>query len=520
MHLNLNKIVKIFFLTIFFILFKDIKSSTGNTDYKAILDFLLLPDIQMNTLLQKYVYDNSNKASCRDLLTLPILLYNNITYPYKTNININFFYSGILTGVYFNECQKGINSIVDTGDLSKRVNDIFEKFFSSTPYAASNFPLIGDLFENVIINQQRLGFAIDGAWANDCFAIYAQVPFLYQINYISTDSQTQNRLSDELNALIDSNPKMPNNPTAPQDFIKQHLVADFFGIDRSLVGLIIKNISNKPINIELRFFIPTGAEFKSGLIGGNYLNTPIEKTSFSLIPFVEDFFNPNNKKEYNPVSGKSSFENLFELMLDRITDAGFNMPFSNKPFAISPSFIADFDLGKGFIVSYYGTYIYEFSKSIYKYGYYKVDLKEFDLPYNTMNNKEAYETLLFFDEQFKERVLLKPFYAIVTPGWQVQSNIAIITKCKDVSTRLGVDFWYQSSESIKISEENNKNLNIKKLYFTNKDSSTQIKIFGSIDLLRNYLEIPWSFMFKAEIPVYTYSFGKEFGLSIVIETVF
>ena len=68
-------------------------------------------------------------------------------------------------------------------------------------------------------------------------------------------------------------------------------------------------------------------------------------------------------------------------MLRKITDATYNFPFSQKPLALSPSFLMSIDLGKGFFIDTYLTYIYEVPKTLNRYGYSKVDSKLFNLNY-------------------------------------------------------------------------------------------------------------------------------------------
>lgn len=488
--------------------------------YKDILNEIIqYADIEK--YLQIYIYENTNRAICRNPLTLPINLYNNSAYSMQNNLTLNVFYIGLFDGIYFNDHQNNITSVINVGNLTNEVNDLFEKLFSLTQFSSVNFPLIGDLFENIQIRQQRFGGIFQGGYnINNNFLCYLQVPLMYQIQYIYVNQQEQEKLTDELDVLSEHGTVVPVYPQTDysETFIKNSMVVDYFGIDRSCIGLLYKDFFCLPISLELRVFLPTGCEMKYGLIGSNYSNTYKDNVSFNLPLFLRNMMSSYGSNCFNPSSGEDNFENIFYNMLRKITDATYNFPFSQKPLALSPSFLMSIDLGRGFFVDTYLTYIYEIPKTLNRYGYSVVNSKLFNLDYENMNETESYNTLLFFGEEFLERIILKSFDATVYSGQIFQANMALVTMVSDISTRLGFDFWYQAPEKV---IPNTCNYNImNNIIFTQKDYSMQGKVFGNLEIMKDWCNISWLFGAKFEATIVSEGIGKEFGLGGIIQAAF
>jgi hypothetical protein len=527
---NFNINFKIFFISIMLLSINNSYNSDCMS-YKDMLSLIVGSPINMNEMLEKYIYRYTNKIVTRDILTMPIGLYNNEPYAYQDKIGLNLFYSGISQGVYFNNNLTGINNVVDVGDLTQQINDIFESLFSSSKFASANFPLIGDLFENIIIRQQRLGGVIQGGYNLGNFCVYAQIPLEYQIQYIFATPEAQSKLTDELDNLVDHGEvyeKLNNDCNGDSDsslnFIKETMVADYFGLDRSVLGLVYKNICESPASLEFRIFTP-GLDFKKGLIGGNYSNVANQKSDFNFVKFLQGVLSDKNSTCYDAVSSENSFENIFKLMLSRVTDATYNVPFSSKSWAFSPSLILSFDLGKGFYFDSYLTYIYSIPNEQTKYGYKSINPKLYNINYAEILKDDApqsyaYDTLNFFGEQFKERILLEPFSVIVDPGWELQYNFALVTLDMDTSTRCGFDIWYKSAETfsgISLIDFESNNL---KLNYTNTCSAIQGKVFAGLETLKDFCCLTWFIGARIDATVFSNGIGKEFGFSINLETLF
>ena len=490
--------------------------------YKEILNEIVnKKTADVEKYLQIYIYENTNRATCRNPLTLPINLYNNSSYSLQNNLSLNVFYIGLFDGIYFNDHKNNITSVIDVGSLTNETNDLFEKLFSLTQFASTNFPLIGDLFENIKVRQQRFGGVFQGGYnINENFMCYAQVPFMYQIQYIYADSQEQEKLTDELDVLSEHGTVVPinNEEDYAETFIKNSMVVDYLGLDRACVGFLYKDFSCLPISLELRVFLPTGCEMKYGLIGSDYSNAYKENVSFNFPLFLRNIMSSYGSSCFSPSSGEDSFENIFYSMLRKITDATYNFPFSQKPLALSPSLLMAIDLGKGFSVDTYLAYIYEIPKTFNRYGYSIVNNKLFNLNYADMTEDEAYNTLLFFGEEFLNRMILKSFDATVYPGQTFQANMALVTMVSDISTRLGFDYWYKSPEKV-IPNTCNYNI-IDNIIFTQKNYSMQGKVFGNLEVMRDWCNVSWLFGAKFEATIVSEGIGKEFGLAGIIQAAF
>jgi hypothetical protein len=492
------------------------KKRTPIQTCSEILQWATSDPIRIDQWLMWNIYDRTNKINVREMISNPSAIYNgpiNNYIPETNNVELqlNIIYGGIIDGVYFNESSNSLNNILDIGPFATEHNDIFELLFSNTPFSSINFPLIGDLFDDIIVRQHRIGGIIQGSYSWNNIALYGQAPIIYNLRHIYADPEVQERLSDQISTLSnDSSSKNNSEEDFSKEYIKKHLVSDSIGIERGLIAIQYMNIAHKPLSIHFRILTP-GITFKEGIIGSDFSKISHEqKNNFKLSYFLSKIV--SEASESDILQEEQSFFSLFSDMLDRITDSSFFIPYNKKPWGLSPACSFTFDFKNDFSINCLIQYTYEFPTNQFRYGY--VRPPENNLPRHTqgMTEAQACSALEKYNNEFLYRTILTPFYASINNGYEFQTCIALRCQSCDIAVQVGYDIWYKNGESI----NEIKTTIPARITYTLTESAAQGKIFGSCEFNKEKWDIIWDAKIRSDITLFSTGIGKEFCIALTL----
>jgi hypothetical protein len=489
---------------------------------KQVLKWSTTAPIHIDKWLLWNFYNKTNKICTRDMIFNPSsLFYGSLD---LTHIDCSFIYGGILNGIYFNKNSTSLNEVINLSPFAAEHGDIFDLIFSNTSLASLNFPLISDLFENIFARQHRVGFIIKGSYSvNENFTLYSQIPFLYSICHMYADSETQERLSDELYVLNNSRDEDTSDTSDydfSEDFIKKHAVSDMFGIERALVGFSYGNFEKYPHTFHLRIVTP-GLLFSQGIIGSD-LNKISHKfdNNFKLSKFLSNIINANLASTYNAseqeiIDEKQDFLGLVSSMFMNINDGVLNVPFNKKPWGLAPACSFIFDFNNDFSINCFLQYMYQFPFDDYRYG--SVQSPKSLPTYNdNLTESQAANILNIYDNEFLYRAILYPFLASVQPGYEIQGNFMFLCNTHPLTISFGYDLWYRSAE--KINEI--KTLVPKNIFYSVPQEAFQGKLCGGIDYAKEIKNTLFSIFAKGDVTLFSSGIGKEFSINIGFQIIF
>lgn len=474
--------------------------------------------ISFEQWLQQNMYKMCNKIVIRPILSMPT--YNVFNLNNDTNeclISFSLFYSGIFNGTYFSSCQKEITSILDVGEFSDYTNDIFEYLFSNTHFANFNFPLLGDLFDYVIVRQHRLGGVLSGSMPLTCaLKIFIQAPILYHINHIHCDEETQERFNDEITTLYYGNNNTQgaeaiNDPA--QDFIKNSFVFDYFGIESIHMGLLYKLYSSCNCEINLQGGIMTpGSIFKEGIIGENLQNQKYFVTNFSLMTLAK------NVIHYGEVSSETYAQimSLFSGLCKSLTDGSFATRPSDNPWKLSCGTSMTLLLTPGITGILDNRLFFSFPNTVVLYGFTSINPSLFLDNYNNITDAEASKIVTFFDQQFLQRILLQPFIASRDSSWEWESFLGISIDLQEYAFTTGLDLWIMGSQNTRFShkfDERGFLYNAESLFFSQSPTAAQLKLYFEFNILSLSCNENLQCNIKSEISLFSHGIGYEHGIS-------
>lgn len=471
-----------------------------------ILALLTSPDIQITQFLKSYFYKEITNTVIRDILTTPTELYYNNSDFFNEHINVNISVLAMPDGIFFNSCSKNISTVFNTAGLVSSFMKIEQSLLNGTKYASLNIPLLSECLYYIGTNAIKTTAVLEGMYEfNNNFYCYAQIPLTYQLYYPSIPSEMQSTISMEITQLnfdpLANQSHLKENENS-KNIIINHSVADFFGLERSIFALHY-NIFEEISGLELRMFIP-GCIFQRGIIGGDFSSSLNKNTAFSFKDFILNIIDPLTEKN------SGSCETLLLNSADSLVAATYGNAFKNKSFALSPSLQVHFPLSFSMYINGYFSYIYNFPYQKIAFGYTPINKKNYDLSYETTNEKEACQILSFFDAEFINRIQLEPFPSRFFDGSELQGSISIQTVTSTESIILGLDLWHKKKSIVQP-------LNKVDLFFSESAAATQINLFSSLELFKNTACHAFTIQFLIQASLYSSGIGKDFGGKIQLE---
>ncbi len=486
-----------------------------------ILDFLTSSDtIQMQNVLQNMIYLRTNPISTRPLYSLPSFLITKE--PECNSFSATLFYNGT-KNVYFDSCNDtSITSVLDVSSLSlEGSGDLFDLLFSTTPFKNINFPLIGDLFDNITVQEHRLGAMFQyGTQFCDNYYFLARVPLLYQIHNVFLEPEIADRFSSEL-AIPFATFEVSSDKDAVESFILQHLVADQIGLGDAdlMIGRTCSLSNNGHLNIAAECIVPLEANFKKGLIGGDFSHISCVFPPFSLYGFGTDLFNPETAC-FNFEKGFSAFMGIFEAMLDRFTAAIFDKPLGQKHFGLALQSTLEWDMQDCQKVGLFLRGMYQIPRHETRYAASTTPASAFDRVYAN-NPTQALANLDFLSQQFLYRMLLIPVDMSVSPGIELNAQAYLRVIASDIQLLLGCNGWYQQDEKVSLVSGASTIVSPpSSLFFTEKPACGQVKIFGNIEKLTQMCGCDAQIAVRADVTLFSFGIGKDITLGVSFGTSF
>ncbi len=462
--------------------------------------------------LQSNFYKNIRNVYVKDIFSFPILDLSNKNFSdNKFILDLNIFYSTIPNGTFFTNTSTQITNCISAGDLLQNNSDIFDISTNFPELSTTNFPIIGSLFSNFYIQQHRIGGILSAEINLKKISIFFKLPIEYQINFPFVDNETQNKIASELPGLSEENDGEELDIT--KYFLKEHCVTDFIGLDRPKFEFKIKNIIDN-FDSEIFFLLPTGIEFKDGIIGGDFKNT--QKPNFKLSDYIYTELESTDSKIKNLY--QEAFFNLFANVLDGLTCSLYRKTFSEKPLCSGINFILHFPIynkEKDEILYNLKAQIQNSYEKKF-YGYIKTDSSYFNLNYLTTDENIAGNILNFLNDQFLKRILLRQFNAIISASFELENNIMINLNTNKINSFAGINFWYKTAENITINSLNNDfyDLSSKENFIISKqNNATTLSTFCGFSYDNFLKECPLSISLSVQTPIYSFNIGKELTLS-------
>lgn len=502
---------------LFFILKNIYNCSLTNVEKMSLINLIGIPDyLKKVTLITR-----TNLAPIRSILSLPLSInyQNKEIEPKELSLIFTPFYSGINNGIYVADGKKEYTDVIDLATFTPRhfSEDFYDLIAKAVNIKGVNFPLLGNLFDEIIINQQRLGTILKGNIKYNNYIFSIDFPILYQINYPFINPEIQERITDELTILIPSKENVTKDDAA-EFFIKKHAVVDFFGIDEICFS-IKKTISEKKYFAflgDIGLTIPINCTFKKGLIGGDFSSIFKKKSYFLLSNFIENII-PNSSNEnpcYKPEKGKEELYLLFSDMLDRVTDSFYNLSFDRRHIYITPKIEFVFIPKDYFQFIWNMSFGFGINRTYTTYGTIQTPKNAFNQDFQ--NNNLAEKSIIFLDDQLIKHLLPVPLKSLVKPGIQFHSQYLLYIEDPYLSITTGFDGWYKLGDKIIPEFHSDLGTHGEKIFFTKADSSFQLQYLAQlkapIKIKDSLFEIGVSGFFT----LISSGIGKESGLSLLI----
>lgn len=478
----------------------------ADEECKSVLAFLTSPDIKIQNLL----YENSpfnliQTTNTRDILTTPTGLFYNKNNFFLPEVSIDFFFIQIPGGIALSPNSKELISLFNMPTIDS-IFKLSSILLNGKQYSAIDFPFILNTLKYVTVNDIKLGSIIQGSYEiKKNILLYAQIPLTYNAYYLSLPPETQSTISTEI-AQLQFSKKENKSKKNERSLIIEHTVADFFGIERSIVGLVYKSEEER-INIEGRIFFPSTI-IKRGIIGGNFNNIPEMTPQFSFKQFIFDILEPSATKY------ETNINSLFTNTIDKIVGTIYGNAFGQNGYGISPSIYLRFPIEKSLSLNLYGTYLHNFSKKKILYGYQNT-LTNFPKIKENITENEACNILSLFNKEFANKISLYPVQASLSHGNETQVSISIQSTNSKEKICLGLDMWHKFSTQIKGNWQS-KNIIIPEKQF----DATQINLFVDLELFKNIKNNDIIIQFLFQSSLYAVGIGKEYGGKIQLTYVY
>lgn len=473
---------------------------------KSVISFLTSPGIKIENLLyEDSPFNLIRTTNTRDILTTPTGLFYNQNNFFLPQVNIDFFFIQISGGIALSPDSKELISLFNMPTIDG-VFKLSSVLLNGKQYSAIDFPFILNTFRYITVNDIRLGSIIQGSHEiKKNILLYAQIPFTYNAYYLSLPPETQSTLSTEI-AKLQFSEKENKNKKDERNVIIEHTVADFFGIERSIIGLLYKSEEER-VNIEGRIFFPSGI-IKRGIIGGNFSNIPEIIPQFSFKQFIFDILAPSTIKY------ETNIDSVFTNTIDKIVGTIYGNAFGQDGYGISPSIYLRFPIEKSLSLNLYGTYIYNFSTKKTIYGY-KNTLTNVPKIKENITETEACTILSLFDQEFANKISLYPANVLFSYGNETQGSISIQSTNSKEKISLGLDMWHKFSTQI-TGNSGIKNIIIPERQF----DATQINLFVDLELFKNLKNSDIIIQFLFQSSLYAVGIGKEYGGKIQLTYVY
>jgi hypothetical protein len=213
----------------------------------------IIPVFAENLYVHTYALTN------RPIFTLPALSNNLNTNQNCSGLTFNIF-CNYTPGIYTNKIDNYLNDYIQFAG-----SNLFQKIESNPLIAQSELPFsILEQFRNFTINQYRIGTLITANYIfNNNFRFEIGIPLVYQLRHYN--------LPEESIIEIKRYNLFDQSPNTNSSNIYKYVVGDTIGFEDGFIRAgWVKNTKCAEVESGFLFVIPTGASFKTGIIGQDF----------------------------------------------------------------------------------------------------------------------------------------------------------------------------------------------------------------------------------------------------------
>lgn len=480
--------------------------------------------INAHQILQEQIFCRTNKLNNRSLLDYSVFLQQKVnTYNYCNVLGVHLFWNQ-MSRMNFNEDSTNICSYlaITNPNLLEKIQDSIAIIQQAFPEFNIDPINIISLFKNMTVQQRRAGFMVHGEKNLGC----SNFQFLFPIYYLERNFFLTSAEQKAIEAELGTN-------ESQDEFADDHLIADQFGLGdtRLYYDYYLCGCGGKDFGIRLGAFttLPTAVAFKKGLKGSFFKANPLQPT-FSFT----DLFDQANKEMTDQVMQKFLFQILDHVSANLIQSPlgnGGHVGLGGHMKSQTPLHIffkrpwAEKIVMKSFLSL---EYLFPAQEKRFFVERSNVDLfnalglnKSNDDILNKIATDPAYaqSVLTLLEQQFVDNFYPFVFNTTVYPGFIFRWCTRFFYEGKKWGWDLGSDLWVSGPEKLCNIKKNDPTINIDVKKAT-KPVAWQSKILGSIFYTAKRCKHDWIFSLNGDYALSSSGIGKDFTVSLNIETNF
>jgi len=486
------------------------------------IDILL--DLNILAILQEELYLRTNPLNSRDILDLPIGMFDRDGSCRNNLFGVELFLNTFDRMYFSRKCdaiccylaltQEDLLSELDQG--IEGAKELAGKKFGLDPLAAIV------LFKNGTIREHKFGFLFHGDKELKNWCFFWRLPLYYLIKHYWLTQKEQDALELAFGAGGD--------PETIKKFIDDHLIADKFGFGDFRLGF------DMPIHERQKFSsrigghltIPTSWAIKKGLKGSYY--KPLEITSrtdlYDLTGYhINDIL--EMVVDQNPQASAVG-ENLAYDILDQLSANILESSLGNGRhlgigfFLRSKTAVNIFikrDWAHDIFYKSFISFEYLLPAIETRFFYEKIDPKLFEKR-DFANEEMASDNMLFLEQQLVSRLIPYAWQATVYPGLVFRWMSKATYESDRWGFQAGTDMWIKTQEKICNIYATKKQIDNVEVCKARRILGYQAKILGSLFYKSRSRKRNWTVSLYVDQTFWQSGIGHDLTLSLGLEVDF
>lgn len=511
--------------------FLDHTTFTRNTSLGPKEIVPILVEIGIIPILKENFYLCTNELRNRSLLDLPIYLPRR--WPtYSTTVGMDLFWNKT-DRMFFTETSSAISSYLNIGrtSLLQALTTSYEQLhqIGLTPDTPLTPERVFPLLRNFTVEERRAGAMFHAEKRIEKIFLYAFMPMYYLERNMFATEREQEALERAFGRL---------DQASQDDFAKQHLISDKFGIGDTRFSLGFQLKDNDFWGVNLAFFttLPTAFAFAKGINGSTFKKTTCPP-HVDIVDLVCKFQSTDQKdaalqelKDFSLKALDNLSANILEAPLGNGGHLGLGFAvqtdthvnnFINRPWADALHVRGRVSL-EYLLPKTKPRYFLETMESKCA----KFDALGLDRAPNIISSEaehnEAYaqQVLCFFQQQLTQEFFPFTFNTKVHPGFIFRWTSRTYHEGENWYFALGNDFWCQSKEKltdIEIPKECNIELDVKA---ARKPIAYEAKVWGTLAYKVLREDINWILSLNMDQSYANSGIGKSYTVSLGLEAQF
>lgn len=470
--------------------------------------------VELQTFLSKLnLYKYTNPIMTRDIHTLPALRPERIDPCGHNHFGIKLFYNQ-MRKAYLTYCSPYIESYLSFNDpdFIAEINRLEEALGGLLPPELS-IPEVFPLFAQIKLEERRLGGMFYFQRRTKNFEWRLQAPLYYiEHNFFLTEKEREAISNAPLFQLFSAaSSKTCNNDGEVEEFLKQHLVNDLFGIGdlrfQGMWDIVTSDWLIVTLGLELQF--PSDFIFANGLIGGpvNYCPAQPPFNFYDFICVASD----------NPYLAQQIGTDLGVYALNRLTNIATHTRLGDEHFGIGllAESIAKLD----------DCWSWENRFRLLQFipgeesRFMRATKNPADFIRDYTDPNLATQNLNFLSEQFVLFIYPPAVIARVFPGVMIEYSTSLYFDKEWFKWEIGYDYWYQAQEKLSVADHLQAPPNLD-CSIAVKNAADQNKFFTQLMFEHSDSCYDWHFALFGDITVSSKGIGKDWTAGFDIGTLF